>query len=129
MRSAMWAAGSHEMTREPSGKVMTSCTACAVKVIARWGSWTAFGGAGVPGRDGGGRGRAVKAGIGPLDLVEGQHIGRGLAIDDDHVLELGEVAPRLEHRGQEGLLHHGHARARVPDEELDLGGRVGDVDR
>jgi hypothetical protein len=39
----MCADGSHETTREPTGKLITSCTECAIAIPARCVSWTPFG--------------------------------------------------------------------------------------
>ena len=39
----MWADGSQEMTREPTGNSITSRTPCAVNITAWWVSWTPLG--------------------------------------------------------------------------------------
>ncbi len=43
MRSAMCAAGSHEITRPPGSIGMTSWTPLAENMIAWWESWTPLG--------------------------------------------------------------------------------------
>ena len=39
----MWAAGSHEMTRDPTGNSITWRTPWAVNITAWWVSWTPLG--------------------------------------------------------------------------------------
>ena len=63
------------------------------------------------------------------DLLEGDHALRGVAIDDDHVLEVGQLLAGLEHVGEELLLGDDHARAGVGDHVADLLGPVLHVDR
>lgn len=48
MRSAMWAFGSQEMTREAGGKSITSLTAATADMMFEWLSSTPFGGPVVP---------------------------------------------------------------------------------
>ena len=73
---------------------------------------------------------ASKSGSGAGDdLVEREHALGRLAVDDDHVLELGQLLARLEHVGQELLLGDDHARAGVGHHVADLLGRVLHVDR
>ena len=62
-------------------------------------------------------------------LVEGDHAVRRLAVDDDDVLEVGQLLAGLEHVGEELLLGDDHARAGVGHHVADLLGPVLHVDR
>src|SRR5579862_7523280 len=53
----------------------------------------------------------------------------GLAVDHDHVLELGQARARLEHHRQVGLFDDRHLGGRIAAEVADLLSRIGEVDR
>ena len=71
----------------------------------------------------------VEVGVGPLDVRKGGDALGRLAVDHDHVLEVGQLLARLEHAVEVRLLDQRHPRPGVGDQVLDLLGCVGLIDR
>ena len=71
----------------------------------------------------------VEARVGALHLRQRESALGRLAVDQDHVLERGQLLARAHHLRQELLLGDQHTRPRVGDHVLDLLGGVGVVDR
>ena len=71
----------------------------------------------------------VEVRVGALDVPQRHRPLRGVAVDDDHVLELRQLlAGRFDH-GKEGLLDDRHLRVGVGAQVDDLLRRIGRVDR
>ncbi len=83
----------------------------------------------VVGLYGGERRVDVEVLVGLLHVGECNRALRRVSIDDDHVLQVGQLPARLQHRRQVRLLDDRYTRARVGDDVADLLGGERLVDR